>query len=844
MIRFLQFLKTAGLFAFLMGALIGCPTAASGQDAPPPSTPDGTPAAPSPTSEVEAPPYAKRDPLKVLEDIQKRAGEFKQALTKMESKLETVDEASSVSALAKVYQRHIEMLHSLEASLVQQATAVEQTTLLRQQKKQTQEELAKIAGGEQKAGTLLELDRLRANLAAEEVRNSALEAKLKIAETNLEQAKSALNTSADATRLETQKAEEDLLTKAESNIRDDLTWTMNELDGMLRRETVFLREIEWVNVQLEMENLQLKIELTTQMIEALAESALFTREDLEEQTRKLNRLKLDLTREVSRQNDQKGIVRSRWTAVSEKLSATINSDEALRHEVEARRLAMESVSMRIDVLNARLPLIDQRLTAWDRRFQVYNNLVEDPKTLQDWENEALTILKGFENDLFLLNSRIDSRQAERTALFNALEQLPDDSKVIRQWLDAQSRYLAEMIASVEEHKNAIGQTSGLLQKLVDEINAMTAMQTFSERMKNLLQYQLHNDNTALDWLIALSATLLFFTVPFFTRRIIMFRLRRLPPKDKTPVLQYILNSLERINRLFMVIAALYIGSLFLNLTVEERKVVDKTILIALIFQAGILISFNVRRWIFSYLMRKSKRDASSMSALSIFNFISQIVVWTVVLILVVENMGFDATALVTGLGIGGIAVALALQNVLSDLFGSLSIVLDKPFVIGDFIIFDNFGFLGTVEHIGIKTTRLRSISGEQIVCSNNDLLNTRIRNFQRMNERRVVFKVGVTYQTKHDLLKEIPEILKTAVNRHESTRFDRAHFQSFGDFALMFEVVYYILCADYVVYMDTQQAINLEIFQIFEEKGIEFAYPTQTIHLPHEERTISSPPEG
>jgi small-conductance mechanosensitive channel len=194
-----------------------------------------------------------------------------------------------------------------------------------------------------------------------------------------------------------------------------------------------------------------------------------------------------------------------------------------------------------------------------------------------------------------------------------------------------------------------------------------------------------------------------------------------------------------------------------------------------------------------------------------------------------DNLGVNVTALVTGLGVGGIAVALAVQNVLGDLFASLSIVLDKPFVLGDFVVVDDL--LGSVEHIGLKTTRLRSLWGEQVVFSNSDLLKSRLRNFGRMAERRVSLDIGVTYQTPRAVLQAIPAIIREAIEEQVATRFDRSHFKGFGDSALTFESVYYVLSPDYNRYMDIQQAINLRIYERFESQGIGFAYPTQTVFL-------------
>jgi small-conductance mechanosensitive channel len=209
--------------------------------------------------------------------------------------------------------------------------------------------------------------------------------------------------------------------------------------------------------------------------------------------------------------------------------------------------------------------------------------------------------------------------------------------------------------------------------------------------------------------------------------------------------------------------------------------------------------------------------------------LGRLATWVVVLLLGLDNLGIDVTALVAGLGVTGIAVALAVQNILGDLFASLSIVLDKPFVIGDFLAVGDM--MGSVEYVGLKTTRLRSLSGEQLVFSNSDLLGSRIRNFGRMAERRALFTIGVTYQTPREKLERIPQMIREAVEAQPQTRFDRSHFARYGDSAITFETVYYVTVPEYPVYMDIQQAINLRIHEAFEREGIEFAYPTQTVFL-------------
>ena len=256
--------------------------------------------------------------------------------------------------------------------------------------------------------------------------------------------------------------------------------------------------------------------------------------------------------------------------------------------------------------------------------------------------------------------------------------------------------------------------------------------------------------------------------------------------------------------------------------------------IVALIQAGLLGSRGIELWLNRYRSRKLEVDAASVTTFGAVAFIGRILMWAIIVLVALANMGVDVTALVAGLGVGGIAVALAVQNVLGDLFASFSIVLDKPFVIGDFIIVGDH--LGTVEHVGLKTTRIRSLSGEQLVFSNTDLLGSRIRNFKRMYERRVVFALGVVYQTPAKLLEKIPSMLRQIVESREQVRFDRAHFKDFGPHSLNFEIVYWVLTPDYTIYMDIQQEINLEIYRRFEQEGIDFAYPTQTLHIRQEER--------
>jgi small-conductance mechanosensitive channel len=337
----------------------------------------------------------------------------------------------------------------------------------------------------------------------------------------------------------------------------------------------------------------------------------------------------------------------------------------------------------------------------------------------------------------------------------------------------------------------------------------------------------HNDLSS--WTYALVSIFISYLVIRIVKSILVKRFRAISKKTDTDVDDLIVDLINKINNLVLLIVAILIGSLFLNLPAVVSAILQKVLIISLLIQAAISGTGLIQFWVDRYKKSKMAEDAASVTTFTALGFILRMVLWSVILLLALDNLGFNITTLVAGLGVGGIAVALAVQNILSDLFASLSIVLDKPFVIGDFIIIDNH--LGSVEHIGLKTTRLRSLSGEQLVISNSDLLKSRIRNFKRMYERRVLISLGVIYQTPLDKLKQIPEMIKDIIEKQESVRFDRAHFKEYGNFSLNFEVVYWVKSPDYNVYMNIQQAINLDIFRQFDENNIEFAYPTQTLFV-------------
>jgi small-conductance mechanosensitive channel len=277
------------------------------------------------------------------------------------------------------------------------------------------------------------------------------------------------------------------------------------------------------------------------------------------------------------------------------------------------------------------------------------------------------------------------------------------------------------------------------------------------------------------------------------------------------------------------VTALYFATLSLTLPetlgrlLRGLVVIVVTLKVAQMLQG--IVAYGIRKW----AERTAKGDPTSAAMLKNMTLVVRLMIWEAALLFIFDNVGINITAFVASLGIGGVAIALAAQAVLGDAFSSFAIFMDKPFQVGDFIIVGDL--LGTVEHVGFKTTRIRSLGGEQLVFSNSDLTSSRIKNYKRMRERRVVFSLGVIYQTSVEKVKALPPMIKRVIEEHQNARFDRAHFQSFGDFALIFETVFYVLSPDYNVYMDLQQSINFRLMEEFQEAGIEFAYPTQQLYV-------------
>ncbi len=335
-------------------------------------------------------------------------------------------------------------------------------------------------------------------------------------------------------------------------------------------------------------------------------------------------------------------------------------------------------------------------------------------------------------------------------------------------------------------------------------------------------------NSIKDWAIALVIITGSVLLLRLVKNIVLKQLKNWSQKTNTTIDDFLVLSIERSVLPFFYLLSVYFGLSYLSFGERIHNILKIAILVAATFFTIRLITSVISYLVENFTRSQQDAETKRKQARGIV-IIVNIVVWIIGIVFLIDNLGYDITTLVAGLGIGGIAIALAAQAVLGDLFSYFVIFFDKPFEIGDFIIIGDK--LGTVEYIGIKTTRIKSLSGEQLIISNTDLTNSRVQNFKRMERRRVVFSIGVLYETPAYKLKLIPGIIKKIIEEQPDLQYDRVHFFKFGDFSLNFEIVYYIPGADYNLYMDRQQQINLAIFEEFENQNIEFAYPTQKIYV-------------
>ena len=361
-------------------------------------------------------------------------------------------------------------------------------------------------------------------------------------------------------------------------------------------------------------------------------------------------------------------------------------------------------------------------------------------------------------------------------------------------------------------------------------NKYNSMQ-FLEELKNYSYW----NNSLYDYLIALAIFVGAIIILKIFQLIILSRLRKLAKKTKTDFDDAVIEIFSKIKPPFYFFIAIFFALKQLQLPETVFKVINVIILIAVVYEVVQAIQRMVDYLAKKYLLKEQKEKEGkqqSKAMIKALSMIVKIVLWLLAIVLVLGNLGFDVTSLIASLGIGGIAIALALQNILSDMFSSFSIYIDKPFQIGDYIMVGTDG--GTVEHIGLKSTRIRTLQGEELVISNKELTSARVQNFKKLEKRRISMNIGVAYGTKVTKLKKITVLVKRALKEHKKAEFDRCYFESYGDFSLNYNVVYFVNSSEMGDAVKIKNEFHLKLYKLFEDEGIEFAFPTQTIHLAKE----------
>jgi MscS family membrane protein len=533
-------------------------------------------------------------------------------------------------------------------------------------------------------------------------------------------------------------------------------------------------------------------------------------------------------------------------------AADESTRDALADQVAARESWLESSNRGLEYLEYRLANIATQQRLWEWRYALMNHGPDAERTAQLAELRG--ILARVENERAIVEARLNATRGAQVDLRGRLEdqrEPPADPQALRSRIEALDQ---------------------LETRSADYLASLMNVQTIAERLQ--MQLSRHASPASwrdwLDWtwnwtvriwghellvvgdrglyagdviqslLVFLAAILAVMIGRRTLLRTVLPRLIGNLERRQTLLPDVVLVLIRNTSKWFVILLAFYVAMIVSDLARGQmRDWLRALLVVGTWLQIGWWAGAVLLRVLERTRIRKEQTDPSSVSGYGLLSFFGRAAIWAVVVLSVLAYFEYPIAGIVGALGVGGIAVAFALQNILADIFNSMAIILDKPFRVGDFIIVGET--LGVVERIGIKTTRIRSLSGEQIVMTNTEVLGSRIRNFKRMYERRVVFGFGVVYQTPPEKLAQIPPMIKTIITGLSQTRFDRAHFAKYGDFSLDFEVVYYVLGPDYGLYMDIQQTINLEIYRQFQTAGIEFAYPTREIIVTRKRLASSDP---
>ena len=513
----------------------------------------------------------------------------------------------------------------------------------------------------------------------------------------------------------------------------------------------------------------------------------------------------------------------------------------LQERVQAREDELAITRKAVKYRGQLKTLSDTARTLLNRRYAVLQGAEQD--LWPAWLREIQGFLSEIAKDRDFTLAELNSLQSIELALSRRIP-APDLDADIRESVRQRIAAIEVQNQLAEEMLLIQDKVRSLAERLRMDLESRVRERSLEQRLSRIQEQLVGWWNTEIvvvqdhgihvrDAVMALGVFVLVFAVVWFLQLLLRRRLKlqltaEVQQDERMTLRSVVLSLIRNTSQLFVLVVAFYAAMAVSGIGQGKLQEWLWTLLVlAFYFQIGIWANAGVVDFFKRKRSRMERNDPSAVTGYGLLLFFLRVGIWLMVGVSVLAYFKYPIAGLIGALGVGGIAVAFAVQNILSDVFNSMAIILDKPFRVGDFIVAGQT--VGVIEHIGVKTTRIRSLSGEQVIMSNTDLLASCIHNFKHMRERRVVFKIGVVYETPADLLERIPAIIAEVVRAQPHVRFDRAHFFEYGDFALIFEIVYFVHGADYVRYMDTQQAVNLGIYRRFQEEGISFAYPTQEL---------------
>ncbi len=736
----------------------------------------------------------------------------------------------------------IALLETLRFTIERRAALVEQAATARASQASEQARLAQIQdeGIDREAPIAITvLDALRAELALAGAKEGHAERRIGSARAQLETTERALR---QAQRV--RRDGRDALAGADTADRARLTLALEvaRLETLLALQDHAAAEAQLAAARAEATLAETEQKRLAAELALLGERAVLTEDQLAARLDTLGERAEALSAEIDSLRRRGHTAESRLYRIRRRLEQAQTDAErsVLSERAAALEAQAEAARVAVDYLQRAVLNLREMRTLWERRHRLLTD--PDRAEVSAWlganrntileSRDSISVLETELNNIRTAYLSLSSRLADSTlkpAVENALRQRREAAaeveRAARRLLETQNE-LASLARRVQEQ----------LEPLVRERTLAMRWQQAQDQLRDWWQADLLVvDDQAIRVRDAVIALIVFcvvvagtWVVKLALRRALARRMPRLQ-EEQQGGLRLLLSTLSRhTSQIFVLIVAFYVAMAVSGLAGGKlQSWLWTLVVVALYLQIGLWVNAAVVDYFQRRRSRLEQRDPSAATGYGLLLFFLRVGIWIVVGVSALAYFKYPIAGLIGALGVGGIAVGLAVQNILGDIFSSMAIVLDKPVRVGDFIMSGET--LGVVEHIGVKTTRIRSLSGEQVVLSNTDLLSSRVHNFKRFEERRVVFEVRVVYRTPRSDLERIPEMLRAAVEDVAQVRFDRAHFTEFGSYSLNFEVVYYVLSPDFLLYRDIQQAINLGIHRRFEEAGIAFAYPTQVL---------------